>query len=529
MSWILLQVREKIVENADFGAVMAHDTIIRLMKLEQSFQRHTHKRPLGRPLGRLLRVHLNNYCDGRTSKNKLREWYADQPVLQEELELKPTELSHQDAYRPLDYLDTKAQAAILNDCLVVLATAFGLDLSVLYEDASSSYFEGQECALAHHGYSRDHRPDRPQVNYDVGVLPGGFPVRTGIYSGEVPDNRVIDQVSDEWATQHPNERTVLVLDRGMSLLRNRVRIIGNGQGYDAGMKVDGVIRTLVLSIPHEEFTEEVPLPEDKEPLKVVRRAGTIRVKGQGVAVVNHIYFNPAEAQRERQRREERIARARAAVAEVQAQVDAGQLKKVSVIRRRVKKKLRKHKVHALFDVKLGPQGQQIVLELREDVLAERALLDGKFVLQTTEVTWNSEKCLTTYRHHDEAEKVIQQLKQIVPVRPIRHWNEQRVAAHIFLSILACLVAAVLRHLARQINLNGGSETLRHLLQRVKRVVSHIHLAESVIPTVSLTGLTDDARRLLEHIGVPLPDPAETTWAAVRLDAEESIPVTLALT
>ena len=48
---------------------------------------------------------------------------------------------------------------------------FGLDLSLLYEDTSSSYFEGEKCPLAGRGYSR---PDHPQVNYEVGVLAGGF-------------------------------------------------------------------------------------------------------------------------------------------------------------------------------------------------------------------------------------------------------------------------------------------------------------------------------------------------------------------
>src|SRR5271170_3093068 len=33
---------------------------------------------------------------------------------------------------------------------------------VLY-DVSSSYLEGRKCPLAQHGYSRDHRPDRPQI------------------------------------------------------------------------------------------------------------------------------------------------------------------------------------------------------------------------------------------------------------------------------------------------------------------------------------------------------------------------------
>lgn len=56
----------------------------------------------------------------------------------------------------------------------------------------------------------------------------------------------------------------------------------------------------------------------------------------------------------------------------------------------VKRKLKKHKVHALFAVKFNPQRRQIILQPREDVLAERALLAGKFVLQTPEVAWNSD-------------------------------------------------------------------------------------------------------------------------------------------
>jgi transposase len=528
MSWMLMQVYHEIVENAAFGTVMAFDTIIRFLKLEQSFERHTHKRPQGHSLGRLLRLILNNHCAGRTSKNKLRGWYADEPALQDQLKLDPAELGEQDAYRPLDYLDQTAQAAILNDGLVVLVIEFGLDLSLLYEDTSSSYFEGEKCPLAGRGYSRDHRPDRPQVNYDIGVLAGGFPVRMGVYGGTVPDNRVIDQVSDEWAQQHPDERTVLVLDRGMSLLRNRVCVIGNKQGYVAGLKVEGATRNLVLSISNETFTEDVPLAEDKEPLKVVRRASTIRVRRKDVSVMNHVFFNPAKAEREREKRARRIAAAYAAVAEVQVQIDAGQLKQPSVIRRRAKKKLKKHQVHALFAVKFDVQQRRIILEPREEELAKRALLDGKFVLQTTEVTWSSEKTLTTYREHDEAEKVIQRLKQIVSVRPIRHWNEQRVAAHIFLSILACLVLAVLRYLAREIGIDSGVETLRQMLHRVRRVVSHVHVGELVIPQVTLTGLTEDARRLLERIGVPLPKPPEIAWVAVRLETEQGIPVALAL-
>ena len=63
-----------------------------------------------------------------------------------------------------------------------------------------------------------------------------------------------------------------------------VRLGGQEVVGALAMKVDGAIRTLVSSIPRETFTEDVPLPDDKEPLKVVRRGDTVRVKGQDVPV-----------------------------------------------------------------------------------------------------------------------------------------------------------------------------------------------------------------------------------------------------
>jgi len=55
---------------------------------------------------------------------------------------------------------------------------------------------------------------------------------------------------------------------------------------------------------------------------------------------------------------------------------------------------------------------------------------------------------------------------------------------------------------------------------VRRVTSHIHIGEPIIPQATLTGLTEDARRLVERIGVPLPKPPKAAWGAVRLVAEE---------
>ena len=54
---------------------------------------------------------------------------------------------------------------------------------VLY-DVSSSYFEGRCCLLAQHGYSRDHRGDRPQIVYGLLCTREGLPVAVEVFEGQ---------------------------------------------------------------------------------------------------------------------------------------------------------------------------------------------------------------------------------------------------------------------------------------------------------------------------------------------------------
>ncbi|MBI4162336.1 MAG: hypothetical protein HY513_01525 [Candidatus Aenigmarchaeota archaeon] len=37
------------------------------------------------------------------------------------------------------------------------------DLSIAYNDTTSTFFSGNNCSLAKHGHSKDHRPDKPQI------------------------------------------------------------------------------------------------------------------------------------------------------------------------------------------------------------------------------------------------------------------------------------------------------------------------------------------------------------------------------
>ena len=81
-------------------------------------------------------------------------------------------------------------AAIWQDLLVAAVRAFDLDLSRLAYDLTSVAFCGayEEAELVRFGYSRDHRPDRKQVELATTVtLDGGVPLDYRVLAGNVAD------------------------------------------------------------------------------------------------------------------------------------------------------------------------------------------------------------------------------------------------------------------------------------------------------------------------------------------------------
>ena len=61
---------------------------------------------------------------------------------------------------------------------------------VLY-DVTSSYLEGRCCELARFGYSRDGRPDRPQIVFGLLCAAEGCPVAVEVFEGDIGDPKTL--------------------------------------------------------------------------------------------------------------------------------------------------------------------------------------------------------------------------------------------------------------------------------------------------------------------------------------------------
>ena len=97
---------------------------------------------------------------------------------------------------------------------------FNARFDVLLYDLTSTYFEIDAAQLPEgdkrrHGYSRDHRPDCPQVVIALVVTPEGLPLAYEVLPGNTADNQTLRQFLSKIETQYGKARRVWVMDRGI--------------------------------------------------------------------------------------------------------------------------------------------------------------------------------------------------------------------------------------------------------------------------------------------------------------------------
>jgi hypothetical protein len=297
---------------------------------------------------------------------------------------------------------------------------------VLY-DLTSVYMEGSHCALARFGHSRDHRPDRPQVEFGLLTDARGCPVAVEAFPGNTADPATVETQIDKLRVRFDLTDIVLVGDRGMltSARIERLRETG-GIGWVSCLRapaIRGLVEAgdLQLSLFDERNLAEITSPQFPGERLVVCR-------------------NPALALERARKREALLAATEAALAKVAAAVEAGRLRSAAAIGLRAGRVVNAKKVakHFALDIAEG----HFASRRRTDTIAAEAALDGLYVVRTsvTAERLDAPAVVETYKRLAAVERDFRALKgDDLAVRPIFQWREDRVRAHLFLCFLAAYV------------------------------------------------------------------------------------------
>jgi transposase len=349
-----------------------------------------------------------------------RQWHST--TLAEELGV--SEATEDDLYEAMDWLlERKPRIE------KALAKRHLADGGLALYDVSSSYYEGRTCSLAQYGHDRDGQKGLPIIVYGVITDVEGRPMAVDVYPGNTSDPKtVVDQV-EKLQQSFGLSRVVMVGDRGM-LTQPQIDKIKKHSGWGWITALTSVaIRQLA-----EKGSLQLSLLDEKNLLEVT----SADYPGERLIVC----YNPLLAEERGRKRRELLEASEKGFTKIAKEVARRKKKplKEAEMAMKVGKVLGRYRMskHFVCSIKEG----SFQWSRREEGIKEEAQLDGIYVLRTSASAehLSAEDTVRSYKRLAEVERAFRCLKGIdLLVRPIRHRDEHRVKAHIFLCLLAYYV------------------------------------------------------------------------------------------
>jgi transposase len=444
----------EVVDARAVGATWLLDGLWRRLEVGAAVRAAADARRFTVNMERVLFALVANRASAPMSKLSAAEWVCQDAVI-----CGLTAMDEDQAYRAMDLLvDADCQGRVQEAVFFAVANLLNLEVDLLFFDTTSTYFERDEedsgeSAFRRYGHSKDHRGDLPQIVIGLAVTKEGVPVRCWCWPGNASDQTVLAEVRDDMRGWKLG-RVITVVDRGFSSAENLAYLRRAGGHYIAGMRMrDG--NPLVEQV----LSRQGRYQQVKENLRVKE----VNIDGQDPRFV--ICHNPEQAERDRQQREDAIARIEAELARIHDQRERDRRRPHGDKTRKRNKAAHVRAECALRDhPALGrwltqqPNGR---LRINKAKVKTEARLDGKYLIATSDPHISAEDAALGYKNLLEAERGFRDLKSDLLLRPVFHRLEHRIRAHVLICWLALLMARVTER--------GTGQTWRNINRQLGRI------------------------------------------------------------
>jgi hypothetical protein len=448
----------EVADSRPVGTSWLLDALWQRLEIGAAIRRAADGRRFTTNVERVLFALAANRAIEPMSKLSAAEWVGEDAVI-----AGLPSMDDDQAYRAMDLLaEADTAGAVQEAVFFAVANLLNLEVDVLFFDTTSTYFErdeedGGEDGFRRYGKSKDHRDDLPQIAIGLAVTREGIPVRVWCWPGNTSDQDVLAEVKDDMRDWKLG-RVITVVDRGFSSADNLAYLRRAGGHFIAGMRMrDGnplAAQALSRQGRYQQVRDNLRVKEVK-----IDGAGDVRFI---------ICYNPDQAERDRQQREQAIERIEAELTRIKAQRDrdaararAGQLAGKAKARAedahvRAECALRDHPTLRRW-IRQQPSGR---LAIDRAKAKAEANLDGKYLLATSDPDISPGDTALGYKNLLEAEHGFRDLKSELLLRPVFHRLEHRIRAHVLICWLALLLTRVAERSCDQTWRNIRRETAR---------------------------------------------------------------------
>jgi hypothetical protein len=370
---------------------------------------------------------------------------------------------------------------------------FNANFDVLLYDLTSTYFEINASDVAEgdkrrHGYSRDKRPDCPQVVIALVVTTDGLPLAYEVLPGNTADCTTLRMFLARIEQQYGRARRVWVMDRGIP--------------------TEAVLAEMRASDPPVQYLVGTPKGRlsrlEKQLLAKPWQEARAGVQVKLLAEDNELYVYAESVDRvskERAMRKRQLKWLWKRLRELAAM----EIPREEILMKLGAARARAPTAWRLVDIEMDKESAMFIYTLNRQKLRRIRRREGRYLLRTN-LTENDPALLWQYYTQlITVEEAFKNLKGDLAIRPVFHQEQRRIEAHIFIAFLAYCLQITLQ---RRLHALAPGLTARSALEKFAAVqMIDVHLPTTGGRELLLTRYTQpepELRLLIQQLKLQLP-------------------------
>ncbi len=353
-------------------------------------------------------------------------------------------------------------------------TLFQLKRSIVLYDLTNTYFEGQALGnpKAAFGRSKEKRSDCPLVTLGLVLDGDGFPHHSRVFAGNASEPTTLEEMILGLQTSSVDGMPTVVLDAGLASQGNIDWLTENHYSY--------------IVVSRERYKEK---PEGVDGAVVVKSTdGVTQVIAKRVDCAEtgevRLYCHSTLREKKDQAIRSRFGQR---FEDALTQLNNGLGKKGTIkgyekIVERIGRLKQKHRrVASDYSINVIADEEKIkALRIewqRKEQAAEKDKQAGVYCLRTHVTGWSEAELWETYVMLTELEACFRSMKTELGLRPVYHQKEERVTAHLFITLLAYHLVHTIRYQLKEKGIHYSWESLRHLMSSQQRITLSMHTQE----------------------------------------------------
>ena len=343
-------------------------------------------------------------------------------------------------------------------------SVLGGRVEMLFYDVTSLYFESfREDDLRSPGFSKDGKTAETQIILGLLVCENGYPLSYSIFNGAQYESYTMIPAIDDLKQRFGLDDFIVVADSGFMIKRNMGLLRSGGYQFIVGGRIKKVandVEKWIKSIPHEDGQYHEKELENGDRLIIT--------------------YSSKRATKDAYNRNKGVERLRKAYA-------SGKITKDKINKRGYSKFLK--------------LDNDVNVSISEDKIKENEVWDG-LKGYVTNTTLPPSEVVAQYQGLWVVEKAFRISKGTLETRPIFHFTEKRIEAHVCLCFVAYKLYKELERIIETLHMKMSVDKVIKIAKTITTVRLRLPLNdETITRTMMLTPEHRSLKPLFDHLGV----------------------------